>query len=74
VFGTDLRNPDFVQLARAYGGFGRLVEETADFAPAFEQALAAGVPAVLEVRIDPEAISTRASLTTIRERALQTKA
>jgi acetolactate synthase-1/2/3 large subunit len=74
VFGTDLRNPDFVQLARAYGGFGCLVEETAGFAPAFEQALAAGVPAVLEVRIDPEAISTRASLTTIRERALQTKA
>jgi acetolactate synthase-1/2/3 large subunit len=74
VFGTDLRNPDFVQLARAYGGFGRLVEKTSDFGPAFEQALAAGVPAVLEVRIDPEAISTRASLTTIRERALQTKA
>ena len=74
VFGTDLRNPDFVQLTRAYGGFGCLVEETAGFAPAFEQALAAGVPAVLEVRIDPEAISTRASLTTIRERALQTKA
>jgi len=73
VFGTDLRNPDFVQLARAYGGFGRLVEKTSDFAPAFEDALAAGVPAVLEVRIDPEAISTRASLTTIRERALQGK-
>ena len=56
------------------GRFGCIVEKTADFAPAFEQALAAGVPAVLEVRIDPDAISTRASLTSIRERALQTKA
>jgi acetolactate synthase-1/2/3 large subunit len=74
VFGTDLRNPDFVQLAQAYGAFGCRVEKTADFAPAFEQALAAGTPAVLELRIDPEAISTRASLTSIRSRAMQAAA
>ena len=73
VFGTDLRNPDFVQLAQAYGAFGCLVEKTADFAPAFERALAAGTPALLEVRIDPEAISTRTSLGAIREKALQAK-
>ena len=73
VFGTELRNPDFVQLAQAYGAFGCLVEKTADFAPAFERALASGTAALLEVRIDPEAISTRATLGGIRERALQSK-
>jgi acetolactate synthase-1/2/3 large subunit len=70
VFGTDLRNPDFVQLAKAYGAHASLVEKTAEFAPAFERALAAGTPALLEVRIDPDAISTRTSLTAIREKAL----
>jgi acetolactate synthase-1/2/3 large subunit len=73
VFGTDLRNPDFVQLAKAYGAHASLVEKTADFAPAFERALAAGTPALLEVRIDPDAISTRTSLTSIREKALADK-
>jgi acetolactate synthase I/II/III large subunit len=71
VFGTELRNPDFVRLAQAYGAFGCIVERTADFAPAFERALAANTAALLEVRIDPDAISTRASLSGIRERALQ---
>ena len=42
VFGTDLRNPDFAQLARAYGAHGALVEKTADFAAAFEAAVASG--------------------------------
>ena len=44
VYGTALRNPDFAALARAYGAHGELVEETAEFAPAFERALAAGKP------------------------------
>jgi acetolactate synthase-1/2/3 large subunit len=71
VFGTALNNPDFVQLAQAYGAHAGVVETTADFAPAFERALAAGKPALLELRIDPEAISTRATLTRIREQALK---
>jgi acetolactate synthase-1/2/3 large subunit len=71
VYGTDLRNPDFVQLAKAYGAHASLVEKTADFTPAFEQALTAGKPALLEVRIDPDAISTRATLSRIREQALK---
>ena len=40
VSGTDLTNPDFAALARAYGGHGETVETTADFAPAFERARA----------------------------------
>ena len=55
-------NPDFAALARAYGAHGELVERTEDFAPAFERAAAAGKPAVIEMRIDPEAITTRTTL------------
>ena len=65
---TDLRNPDFVALARAYGAHAALVERTADFAPAFAQAQASGVPALLELRVDPDIIATRATLTSMAAR------
>ena len=48
ISATALRNPDFAAYARAFGGHGETVEATADFAPAFERALAsrqAGDPA-----------------------------
>ena len=70
VHGTALVNPDFVALAKAYGAHGELLERTADFAPAFERARAAGRPALLELRIDPEAISPRTTLTELRQEAL----
>ncbi|MFQ5773976.1 MAG: thiamine pyrophosphate-binding protein [Kiloniellaceae bacterium] len=70
VLGTVLVNPDFAALARAYGAHGETVERTEDFAPAFERARAAGGPALLDLRIDPEAITPRASLSRIREAAL----
>jgi acetolactate synthase I/II/III large subunit len=70
VIGTDLHNPDFAALARAYGAYGEVVERTADFAAAFERARAAGVPAILELRIDPEALTIRQSLSEIRTAAL----
>jgi acetolactate synthase I/II/III large subunit len=63
---TDLVNPDFVAYARSFGAYGALVERNEDFAGAFEEALAAGRPALLELRVDPEAISPRATLTQIR--------
>jgi acetolactate synthase I/II/III large subunit len=69
VVGTDLSNPDFAALARAYGAHGEVVERTADFAPAFERARAAGGPAVIELRIDPEALTIRQSLSEIRAAA-----
>jgi len=68
VSGTDIRNPDFAALARAYGGHGEIVEKTADFAPAFERARASGKPAIVEVRLDPEAITPARTLTDIREK------
>jgi acetolactate synthase-1/2/3 large subunit len=67
VVGTDLVNPDFAAYAHAFGAYGETVTETAAFADAFERALAAGTPALLELRIDPEAINPRTTLTAIRE-------
>ncbi len=66
VIATDLVNPDFVALAKAYGAYGERVERTADFPPAFERALSANKPALLDLLIDPEAITPRASLSDIR--------
>jgi acetolactate synthase-1/2/3 large subunit len=66
-----LRNPDFAAYARAFGGHGETVEETAEFAPAFERALASGLPSVIHVKIDPEAITPATTLSAIREAALK---
>jgi acetolactate synthase I/II/III large subunit len=71
VSGTDLRNPDFAALARAYGGFGERVEETSSFLDAFERALAAGVPAVLHLVTDPDAITPRRTLGEITAAAVR---
>lgn len=69
VVATDLKNPDFAALARAYGGHGETVEKTADFAPAFERARASGKPSIVEIRLDPEAITPTRTMTQIRDRA-----
>lgn len=68
VSGTMLKNPDFAALARAYGGHGETVRETAEFAPAFERARASGVAAIVEIVLDPEAITPTQTLSDIRER------
>jgi acetolactate synthase-1/2/3 large subunit len=70
VYGTELRNPDFAAYARAFGGHGETVETTAEFAPAFERALASGKPSIIELKIDPEAITTAATLSSIRSQAI----
>jgi acetolactate synthase-1/2/3 large subunit len=67
---TGLRNPDFAALARAYGANGETVTSTEQFQPAFERALAANLPTVIEIKIDPEAITPVTTLTAIREAAL----
>jgi acetolactate synthase I/II/III large subunit len=72
VSGTDLSNPDFAALARAYGAHGEVVERTDDCGAAFERASAAGRPALIELRVDPEAITPKVSLSEIREAALAT--
>ena len=70
VFGTALENPDFVKLAQAYGANGARVTTTADFAPAFRAALKADRPTLIEIVMDPEAITPRQSLSAIRDAAL----
>jgi len=68
--GTTLQNPDFAAYGRAFGAHGETVTKTADFPAAFDRALKAGKPALLELRIDPEAISTRTTLSALRNAAL----
>lgn len=59
VVGTGLRNPDFAALARSYGGFGAKVTSTDDFPAAFDAAMSAGVPALIELELDARALSHR---------------
>ncbi|MGE0564247.1 MAG: thiamine pyrophosphate-binding protein [Pseudolabrys sp.] len=70
VVATALRNPDFVAYARAFGGFGALVEKTADFPAAFEAAEKSGLPAIIHLKVDPDGISPALTLSGIREKAL----
>ena len=69
VVGTDLVNPDFVAWAHAFGAYGELVLRSEDFPDAFERALAQGRSALLELRVDPEAITPRQTLSEIRAEA-----
>src|SRR5438094_3784246 len=73
VFGTELKNPDFAAYARAFGGHGETVERTEEFAPAFERASKSGKPALIELRIDPDALTPTTTLSAIPEQALKSK-
>ena len=64
--GTALTNPDFAQLAASFGAHGEVVEETAAFAPALRRALARTKPALIELRLDPEQITSRTTIDAIR--------
>jgi acetolactate synthase-1/2/3 large subunit len=68
IVGTTLVNPDFAAYARSFGAEGYTIEATADFAPAFRAALASSKPSVIELKLDPEALSPRKTLTETRER------
>lgn len=70
VSGTALANPDFAALAKAYGLHGEVVENTDEFSSAFERSVASGKPALIEIRIDQEAITPKMSLSAMREQAL----
>ncbi|HSH43510.1 MAG TPA: thiamine pyrophosphate-binding protein [Arenicellales bacterium] len=70
---TGLRNPDFCALARACGAHGELVSATGEFEAAFERAAAAGGPALIHIRTDPDVITPSASLSGIRRLAMESK-
>ena len=71
VSGTELHNPDFAALARAFGGSGEVVNTTAEFAPALERALTHSrqhnLPALIELRYDGNLITPGATLETMRK-------
>jgi acetolactate synthase-1/2/3 large subunit len=71
VSGTGLTNPDFAAYARAFGGNGETVEKTSEFADAFLRARASGKPSIIEIKLDPEAITPTRTLSQIRDAALK---
>ena len=66
VSGSDLFNPDFAALARAYGWSASVVDATAQFEPAFAAALAAKRPTLIHLKLDADVSTSRATLTAIR--------
>ncbi|MFN4171931.1 MAG: thiamine pyrophosphate-binding protein [Pseudorhodobacter sp.] len=71
VSGTDLANPDFAALARAYGGHGEVVSDQAQFPDAFARARSAGTVAVIELRLDPDMLTTGQTLSQVRAAAMK---
>jgi acetolactate synthase-1/2/3 large subunit len=69
ISGTELRNPDFAALARAYGGWAETVERTEDFAPVLDRALQEKGIRLIHCRTDVEQISNSTTIAKIRERA-----
>ena len=71
VSGTDLEqgNPDFTAFAKSYGAYAERVQQTEDFAAAFKRADAHDGPSILEIMIDPEAMTPAMSLSQIRDAA-----
>jgi acetolactate synthase-1/2/3 large subunit len=71
VSGSDLFNPDFAALAKAYGWHAAKVERTEQFEPALREALAAAGPSLLHLKLDADVSTTRTTLSAIRESALR---
>jgi acetolactate synthase I/II/III large subunit len=66
VSGTALTNPDFAKYIEAFGGHGEVVSATEEFAPAFRRAVESGKPAVIELRTNPDQITSRATIADLR--------
>lgn len=66
VSGTDMANPDFADLARAYGGHGETVTRTEDFEAAFRRAEVSGKLAVIELVVDQKVATPGLTLDQLR--------
>ena len=66
ISATELKNPDFAEYARTFGGHGETVRTHEEFGPAFERAQASGLPAIVHCFIDPDTISPTTTLSKIR--------
>jgi len=71
--GSHLNNPNFANLAKAYGYEGVRISKTEEFEPALSAALARNQGTLIEIMLDPEAITTRVTLSAITQNALKTK-
>jgi acetolactate synthase-1/2/3 large subunit len=69
ISGTELKNPHFAAFARSFGAMGEIVEDTAQFGPAFERIVASGKPGVIDIHLDPEAITPNTTLSKLRAAA-----
>ncbi|MEK7347026.1 MAG: thiamine pyrophosphate-binding protein [Pseudomonadota bacterium] len=70
VTGSQLKNPDFVALAQAYGYVGVRIEKTQQFEDVLMAALARPEGTLIEVLLDPEVITTRGTLQAITDASL----
>ena len=71
--GSNLNNPHFANLAKAYGYEGIRISKTEEFEPALIQALQREQGTVIEIMLDPEVITTRGTLSAITQNALKSK-
>lgn len=60
--GTKIVNPDFAAFARAYGGHGETVKSDEEFPAAFERARNSGLPSIIDLKVSPNALSTKLTL------------
>jgi acetolactate synthase-1/2/3 large subunit len=72
--GSNLNNPNFANLAKAYGYEGIRISKTEEFEPALMQALQREQGTLIEIMLDPEVITTRGTLSAITQNALKSKA
>ena len=71
--GSNLNNPHFANLAKAYGYEGIRISKTEEFEPALMAALARNQGTLIEIMLDPEVITTRGTLSAITQNALKSK-
>ncbi|MCF6322315.1 MAG: thiamine pyrophosphate-binding protein [Rhizobiaceae bacterium] len=69
VSGTDLKNPDFAAFARSFGANGEIVENTQDFAPAFERALKAKEATLIEIRVGTDSFGPDTTISGLKNKA-----
>jgi acetolactate synthase-1/2/3 large subunit len=67
VSGTALQNPDFAAMARAFGALGECVTKTEEFPGAFARAQAYNGVALIEIQVDPDALTPGATLSQISQ-------
>lgn len=62
ISATRLTNPDFAAFAASFGAKSYVVTRNEDFLPAFNDAVKSGTAALIEIRMDPQQITTAKKL------------